>query len=204
MTDTPPGTPRRFIRIDNGGEFQGACQSLLAELGIRHERIPPYTPHNIGVAEQTLGLLRDKTVALLRGVTEGTSKRLWVEAMAYAGDMSNKCVTDSLDHDNKPYEMWHGRPPAFNTMIPFGAVRYRRVEKPAHKLASRGAKCILLGTAGPHGVDNHRSCGTFRVRDLTTGAIIWRQAVTWHPAAGAGGGIPIPFAAATGGGDKGR
>ena len=32
-------------------------------------------------------------------------------------------------------------------------------------------------------------------------AIIWRQAVTWHPAAGAGGDIPL--AAATGGGIKG-
>ena len=78
---------------------------------------------------------------------------------------------------------------------------YRRVEKPAHKLASRGAKCILLGTTGPHDVDDHRPRGTFRVRDLTTGDIIWRQAVTWHPAAGAGGDIPL--AAATGGGIKG-
>ena len=92
----------------------------------------------------------------------------------------------------------HGRPPAFDTLLPFGTVGYRRVEKPAHKLASRGAKCILLGTAGPHDVNDHRPCGTFRVRDLTTGAIIWRQAVTWHPAAGAGGDTPL--AAATGGG----
>ena len=112
--------------------------------------------------------------------------------MAYACDMSNKCVTDSLDHDKTPYEMWHGRPPAFDTLLPFDTVGYRRVEKPAHKLASRGAKCILLGTAGPHDVNEHRPRGTFRVRDLTTGAIIWRQAVTWHPAAGAGGASPSP------------
>ena len=51
-------------------------------------------------------------------------------------------------------------------------------------------------------IEPHRPRGTFRVRDLTTGAIIWRQAVTWHPAAGAGGGIPL--AAATGGGIKGN
>ena len=74
------------------------------------------------------------------------------------------------------------------------------MEKPAHKLASRGAKCILLGTASSHDVNDHRPRGTFRVRDLTTGAIIWRQAVTWHPAAGAGGDIPL--AAATGGAIK--
>ena len=48
---------------------------------------------------------------------------------------------------------------------------------------------------------NHRPRGSFRVRDLTMGATIWRQAVTWHPAAGAGGNIPL--AAATGGEIKG-
>ena len=197
----PAGINIGIIRTDNGGEFQGAFQSLLAELGIKHERTPPYTPQYTGVAERTLGLLRDKTVALLRGVTEDASERLWAEAMVYACDMSNKCVTDSLDHDKTPYEMWHGRPPAFDTLLPFGTVGYRRVEKPAHKLASRGAKCILLDTAGPHDVNDHRPRGTFRVRNLATGAIIWRQAITWHPAAGAGGDIPL--AAATGGGIKG-
>ena len=83
----------------------------------------------------------------------------------------------------------------------FGTVGYRRVEKPAHKLASRGAKCIPLSTAGSHDVNDHRSCGVFRVRDLTTGAIIWRQAITWHPAAGAG--REISLAAAIGGVIKG-
>ena len=168
----PAGLNIGVIRTDNGGEFQGAFPSLLAELGIKHERTPPYTPQYNGVAERILGLLRDKTVALLRGVTKGASERLWAEAMAYACDMSNKCVTDSLDHDKTPYEMWHGRLPAFDTLLPFGTVGYRRVEKPAHKLASRGAKCILSGTAGPHDVNDHRPRGTFRVRDLTTGATI--------------------------------
>ena len=197
----PAGLNIGVIRTDNGGAFQGAFQSLLAELGIKHERTPPYTPQYNGVAERTVGLLRDKTVALLRGVTEGVSERLWAEAVAYACDMSNKCITDSLDLDKTPYEMWHGRPPAFDILLPFGTVGYRRVEKPAHKLASRGAKCILLGTASPHDVNDHRPRGTFRVRDLITGAIIWRQAVTWHPAAGARGDIPL--AAATRGGIKG-
>ena len=168
----PAGLNIGVIWTDNGGEFQGALQSLLAELGIKHECTPPYTPQYKGVAERTLGLLRDKTVALLREVTEGASERLWAKVMAYPCDMSNKCITDLLDHDKTPYEMWHGRPPTFNTLIPFGTVGYRRVEKPAHKLALCGAKCILLGTAGPHDVNDHRPRGTFRVCDPTTGAII--------------------------------
>ena len=64
------------IWTDNGGEFLGAFQSPLAELDIKHERASPYTPQYKGVAERTLGLLRDKSVALLRRVTEGASERL--------------------------------------------------------------------------------------------------------------------------------
>ena len=188
----PAGLNIGSIRTDNGGEFQGAFQSLLAELGIKHERTPPYTPQYNEVAEQTLGPFRDKTIALLHGVMEAASERLWAEAMAYACDMSNKCVTDSLVHDKTPYEMWHSRPPAFDTLLPLGTVGYRRVEKPAHKLAWRAAKCVLPGTAGPDDVNDHRLCGTFRVRDLTTGVIIWRQAVTWTPPPEQGGTSPSP------------
>ena len=187
----PAGLNIGVIKTDNGGEFQRAFQSLFAELGIRHERTPLYTPEYNGVAEWTLDLLRDKTGVMLRGVTECTRERLWAEAMAYACDMSNKCVTDSLDRDKTLYEMRHGQPPAFDTLLPFGTVGYRRLKTPAHKLTSRGAKCLVLGTAGSH--DDHRPRGTFRLRDLTTGAIIWRQAVTWHPAGG-----EIPLAAAVG------
>ena len=125
-------------------------------------------------------------------MTEGASERLWVEATAYACDVSNKCVTDSFDHDKTPCEMCHGRPPAFDTLLPFGTVDYRRVEKSAHKLALPGTKCIFLGTAGPRDVIDHRHCGTFRVRDVTMGAIIWRQAVTWHPDAVVGERSPSP------------
>ena len=72
----PAGLNIGVIRTDNGGEFQGAFQSFVVELGIKHERTPPCTPQYNGVAERTLGLLSDKTVALLRGGTEGANERL--------------------------------------------------------------------------------------------------------------------------------
>ena len=66
---------------------------------------------------------------------EGASERLWMDARTYAFDMPNKFITDSLDDDKTRYEMWHGRPPVFDTLLPLSTVGYRRVEKPAHKLA---------------------------------------------------------------------
>ena len=81
----PAGLNIGVIRTDNGGKFQGAFQSILTELGIKHERTPPYTPQYSRVAERTVGLFRDKTVALLRGVTEGASERWPAPAGAQAG-----------------------------------------------------------------------------------------------------------------------
>ena len=72
----PAGLNVDVIRTDNGVEFQWVFQSLLAETGIRHERILPYTSQYNGVAERTPGLLRDKTVALPRGMTEGEQTSL--------------------------------------------------------------------------------------------------------------------------------
>ena len=45
--------------------------------------------------------------------------------------------------------------------------------------ATRG-QCIMLG------VDTNYPRRTFRVRDLTTGQVIMRQAIIWHPTADAG------------------
>ena len=41
---TPAGLNIGVIWTHNGGEFQRSFQLLLAELGIKHERTPPYTP----------------------------------------------------------------------------------------------------------------------------------------------------------------
>ena len=83
----PAGIKIDTVRTDSGGEFAGEFQSLLKELGIKRETTPPHTPQYNGVVEWALGLLRDKTVALLRGMTAGKSDRLWAEVMNYACEM---------------------------------------------------------------------------------------------------------------------
>ena len=65
------------------------------------------------------------------------------------------------------------------------------------QLAPRGAKCIVLviGTNYPR--------QTFRFRDLTTGQVIMRQAIIWHPTADAGKAVSSDTATSEGGRDTG-
>ncbi|CAN0255387.1 unnamed protein product, partial [Ascophyllum nodosum] len=55
----PAGIKIGTVRTDGGGEFERKCQSLLTELGIKHETTPPHIPHYNGVVERAHGLLRD-------------------------------------------------------------------------------------------------------------------------------------------------
>ena len=122
----PAGIKIGTVRTDGGGEFEGDFQSLLEELGIKRETTPPHIPQYNGVVEWALGLLQDKTVALLRGMTAGKSDRLWAEAMNYACEMSNRCTTTSLNPGVSPYEHWVEHRPTFDHLIPFGTIGYLR------------------------------------------------------------------------------
>ena len=100
--------------------------------------------------------------------------------MNYTYEMSNRCTTTSLNPGVSPYKLWVGHRPTFDHLIPFGTVGYLRRPKPEHKLAPCGAKFIMLG------IDTNYPRRTFRVRYLTTGQVIIRQAIIWHPTADAG------------------
>ena len=88
-----------------GGDFDVQFQSLLTENISKRESTSPYTPQYSSVIERALGLLRDKTVTLLRGMMEGKNDRLWAEVMNFACEMSNRCVTSPLDRGVSPYEL---------------------------------------------------------------------------------------------------
>ena len=108
---TLPGLKIGSIRTDEGGEFQGEFQEVLDSHGITHEFTPPDTPPYNGVAERALGLLREKSIAMLQEMTVAASGRLWAGAPNYACDMSNMCVASSLESGTSSYERWYGRQP---------------------------------------------------------------------------------------------
>ena len=72
----PSGVKIGTVLTDGGGEFEGEFQSLLKELRMKRETTPPHIPQYNGVVERALALLRDETVALLRGMAVGRSDRL--------------------------------------------------------------------------------------------------------------------------------
>ena len=110
------------VRTDGGETFEGEFQSLLKKLRIKRKTTPPHTPQYNGVVERALGLLRDKTMARLGGITAGNSDRLWAEAMNYVCEMSNRCTATSLNPGVSPYELWVGHRLTFHYLISFGTV----------------------------------------------------------------------------------
>ena len=191
----PSGINIGTVRTDGGGEFEGDFQSHLKELGIKRETTPPHTPQHYGVAERALGLLRDKTVALLRGMIAGKSDRLWTEAMNDACEMSKRFTTTSLNPGVFPYELWVGHRLTFDHLISFGTVGYLRRSKHEHKLAPRGVNCIMLG------IDTNYPRRTFRVRDLTTDEVVMLQAIIWDLTADVGEAVSSDTATRGGGRD---
>ena len=125
---TTTGLKISSIRTDEGGEFEGEFQQVLDSHDITHELTPPITPQYNGVAERALGLLRKKYITLLQEMTVliAASDRLWAEALNYACDMSNMCVTSSLEGGTSPYEKWYDRNPSLQHLQPFGTVGYAR------------------------------------------------------------------------------
>ena len=138
---TPAGLKIDSIRIDEVGEFEGELQQVLDSHDITHEFTPPDMSQYNGVAERALGLLREKSFAMLQEMTVAASDKLWTEGLNYAGDMSNMCVSSSLEAGTSPYEKWYGRKPSLQHLQPFGTVGYARKRKRAHKLAPRGEQC---------------------------------------------------------------
>lgn len=93
----PLGLDGGAILMDALSGFAGSFQSLLDEFVIRHDRTPPWTPRYNRVIEWALCLLSNKTIALLRGVTEGNIDQLGAEVINHACGMSKGCVTTSVD-----------------------------------------------------------------------------------------------------------
>lgn len=64
--------------------------------------------------------------------------------MSYECQMSNRCITSSLDRDVSPYTLRFGHRPLFDNIVPLGTLGYLQQSKPEHMLAPREAKRTML------------------------------------------------------------
>ena len=105
---TPQKLSIKYVRTDNGGEFEGEFQRELDRRSITHEHTPSDTPQYNGVAERALGLLREKAIILMEELDDVINvprEKLWAQLMLFACDVTNKSVTTPTDGDKSPYEV---------------------------------------------------------------------------------------------------
>ena len=105
---TPQKLSIKCVRTDNGGEFEGEFQRELDRRSITHEHTSLSTPQYNGVAERALGRLREKAIALMEELDDVINvprEKLWVQAILFACDVTNKSVTTSTDGGKSPYEL---------------------------------------------------------------------------------------------------
>ena len=117
----------KCIRVDNDDSFEGEFQRELDGRSVTHEHTPPDTPRYNGVAELELGLLREKSIALMEELDDVTNvprDKLWAQAMLFASDVTNTSVTKSTEKGKSPYQPWFGTALTPDHLRPFGAVEY--------------------------------------------------------------------------------
>ena len=166
----------KYVRTNNGGEFEGEFQRELDRRSITHEHTPPDTPQYNRVAERALRLLREKAIILMEeldDVINVSREKLWTQAMLFACDVTNKSVTTSTDGGKSPYELWFGKFPTADHLRPFGAVGYARPSVREHKMAPKGEKCVFMR------IPRKFPTGTVSVLLGRTRNIVERQAVQW-------------------------
>lgn len=85
------------------------------------EHNPPGTSQYNGVAERASGLMKEKAVAILEDVTEGSNDdKLLAEPMGMACDMSYICITTANEGGMSSYRIWYGTTSTPTTIQPFG------------------------------------------------------------------------------------
>ena len=101
--------------MDNDGAFEGELQRELDRRSTTHEYTPPDTPQYNGGAERTLGLLREKAIAVMEELDDINVPRekLWAQAMLFACDVTNKSAATSTAGGKSPYKLWFEKEPLF-------------------------------------------------------------------------------------------
>ncbi|MCO5581719.1 hypothetical protein L7F22_035608 [Adiantum nelumboides] len=170
MVENEIGYKVQTLRTDRGGEYMsGAFKDFLGKKGIKHQCTMPYTPQQNGVAERKNMSLMEMARCMLKA--KSLPHKLWMEAVACATHVLNRCPTRALKTIT-PYEAWYDRKPSVNYLCIFGCLAYAHISQQLRgKLDDKAVKCIFVG---------RRDAG--QDTDLRRGESEQSQRVAFNPA----------------------
>ena len=107
----------KVFRSDGGSEFiNNEMTQYCHEQGIIQEQTIRHSSHQNGIAERMFYTLLDSVRAMLH--SSGLSRQHWDSAVRYAATTRNLSPTSSTS--TIPYQAWHGTPPDYTALRPFG------------------------------------------------------------------------------------
>jgi hypothetical protein len=120
-SETQHGKPVKSIRTDNGTEFVNQeLERFFNGKGIVHQKSCPGNPHQNGIAERRIGLVKESIRTMLNSAKLPGS--LWPEAMSYATSIINDSYSESLG--GIPSQIFTGNVPDLKRYKVFGCVAY--------------------------------------------------------------------------------
>ncbi|MCO5553831.1 hypothetical protein L7F22_007357 [Adiantum nelumboides] len=127
----------------------------------------PYTPQQNGVAERKNRSLMEMARCMLKA--KSLPHKLWMEAVACAAHVLNRCPTRALKNIT-PYESWYDRKPSVSYLRVFGCLAYAHIpQQLRRKLDDKAVKCIFVGySSGSKGyrLYNPATNNIFESRDV--------------------------------------
>ncbi|MCO5582941.1 hypothetical protein L7F22_036844 [Adiantum nelumboides] len=144
MVENETGCKVQTLCTDRGGEYMlGAFKDFLGKIGIKHQCTMPYTPQQNGVAKRKNRSLMEMARCMLKA--KSLPHKLWMEAVACAAHVLNRCPTRALKTIT-PYESWYDRKPSVSYLRVFGCLAYAHFPQQLRgKLDDKAVKCIFVG-----------------------------------------------------------
>ncbi|MCO5583253.1 hypothetical protein L7F22_037162 [Adiantum nelumboides] len=103
----------------------------------------PYTPQQNGVAERKNRSLMETARCMLKA--KSLPHKLWMEAVACATHVLNRCSTCALKAI-PPYEAWYDKKPVVSYLYVFDCLAYAHIPQQLRgKFDDKAVKCIFVG-----------------------------------------------------------
>ena len=131
------------IRIDGEGSLNSnAMREFCRVHHIELIVVPPYTPDQNGLAERTVGLLKDVARAYMK--EKNLPDEFWAEAIVCAAYTLNRTPTSANNGFKTPFEVFHGTKPSLRRLRVFGTKAWVHIPKKKRKAWNDKSKPLIF------------------------------------------------------------